>query len=113
MTEQEYLEDNIATVAFHLGRPGARLSVQNDLSGLVVDPGEVLKEVSRRLDNHDALVKALTELLDICESLGDFKNGVVHNCIDEGEVYAGQLIDQARDALTLVGASPQQSAVDK
>lgn len=24
-TEQSYLEDNIATVAFHLGQPGARL----------------------------------------------------------------------------------------
>lgn len=50
MSEQEYLEDNIATVAFHLGRPGARLSVQNDTGiGLVVDPGEVLKEISLRL----------------------------------------------------------------
>lgn len=49
-TEKEYLEDNIATVAFHLGRPGARLSVQNgDLCGLLVEPGEVLKEISRRL----------------------------------------------------------------
>lgn len=49
VTEQEFLEDNIATVAFHLGQPGARLSVSHDGPGLVVDPGEVLKEISRRL----------------------------------------------------------------
>ena len=48
-TEQDFLEDNIATVAFHLGQPGARLSVSHDGPGLVVDPGEVLKEISRRL----------------------------------------------------------------
>lgn len=49
-TEQDYLRDNIATVAFHLGQPGARLSVSHpEKSGLVVEPGEVLKEVSRRL----------------------------------------------------------------
>lgn len=49
-TERPYLEDNIATVAFHLGQPGARLTVSyNDGPRLAVDPGEVLKEVSRRL----------------------------------------------------------------
>lgn len=49
--ERAFLEDNIATVAFHLGRPGARLEVS--LPGwnptLSVDPGEVLQEISRRL----------------------------------------------------------------
>ena len=57
MTEREKLadeaaclEDNIATVAFHLGQPGARLSVQHDKSGLIVDPGDTLKEISRRLE---------------------------------------------------------------
>ncbi len=48
-SEQDYLEDNIATVAFHLGQPGARLSVSHNGPGLIVDPGEVLKEISRRL----------------------------------------------------------------
>lgn len=49
-TEQDYLEDNIGTVAFHLGRPGARLSIAYDGGPkLIVDPGEVLKEISRRL----------------------------------------------------------------
>jgi hypothetical protein len=47
--EREFLEDNIATVSFHLGQPGARLTVSHDGPGLVVDPGEVLKEISRRL----------------------------------------------------------------
>jgi hypothetical protein len=49
-TEQDFLEDNIATMAFHMGHPGASLTV---LVGgeprLVVDPGEVLQEASRRL----------------------------------------------------------------
>lgn len=54
VTEQAFLEDNIATVAFHLGQPGARLSVSHDGPGLVVDPGEVLKEISRRLTRDDA-----------------------------------------------------------
>jgi len=50
--EQQHLEDNIATVAHHLGRPGARLEVRhgNGSAGLVVDPCEVLKVISRRLD---------------------------------------------------------------
>jgi len=50
VTEQDFLEDNIATVAFHLGQPGASLEVR--VTGeprLVVDPGEVLQEISRRL----------------------------------------------------------------
>jgi hypothetical protein len=54
--EQDYLEDNIATVAFHIGRPGARLSVTNDVSGLIVDAGEILKEVSLRLTAHAQLM---------------------------------------------------------
>jgi hypothetical protein len=51
MTREELLalEENIATMAWHLGQPGAKLSVQHDKSGLIVDPGDVLKEISRRL----------------------------------------------------------------
>ena len=48
-TEQAFLEDNIATVAFHLGQPGAKLNVSHDKGALAVDSGEVLKEISRRL----------------------------------------------------------------
>jgi len=29
-TERQFLEENIATVAFHLGQPGAKLSVRSD-----------------------------------------------------------------------------------
>ena len=47
--ECQFLEENIATVAFHLGQPGAKLSVRSDKNALMVDPGEVLKEISRRL----------------------------------------------------------------
>src|SRR6185437_8459649 len=47
--ERQFLEENIATVAFHLGQPGAKLSVRSDKNALMVDPGEVLKEISRRL----------------------------------------------------------------
>lgn len=48
-SEADYLEDNIATVAFHLGQPGAKLSIRSDKDALMVDPGEVLAEISRRL----------------------------------------------------------------
>ena len=48
-TEQDYLEDNIATVAYHLGRPGAKMRVDHQIGGLNVSEGEVLKEISRRL----------------------------------------------------------------
>lgn len=46
------------------------------------------------LDNQiGALVKALTELLDVCESMGDFKD----------PICANEMIDQARNALLLAG----------
>jgi hypothetical protein len=49
-SEQDYLEDNIATLAHHLAQPGAFLCVHYDgAAKLLVDPGEVLKEASRRL----------------------------------------------------------------
>lgn len=70
MTEQEYLEDNISTVAFHIGRPGARMTVGYDGgSQLVVDPGEVLKEISRRLSPAATPMplEALKALSDWCE----------------------------------------------
>jgi hypothetical protein len=68
VSEREYLEDNIATVAFHLGQPGARLSVQHDKSGVLVDPGEVLKEISRRLtaDHAQRPNAALEQIAIVC-----------------------------------------------
>jgi hypothetical protein len=63
VSEREYLEDNIATVAFHLGQPGARLSVQHDKSGVLVDPGAALKEISRRLTADHAQRPAAREAI--------------------------------------------------
>jgi len=56
-TERQFLEENIATVAFHLGQPGAKLSIRSDKGALMVDPGEVLKEISRRLTVTDSQTK--------------------------------------------------------
>lgn len=76
--EQQYLEDNIATVAFHLGQPGARLHIERpyERPGLIVDPGEVLKEISRRLDRPAVTIPA--EYEGILERLirGHINSGV-------------------------------------
>ena len=56
---------------------------------------------------NDPMREALASLLDLCETLGDFKNGVTHNGIDEGEVYASGIFDQARKALALPVPVPQ------
>jgi hypothetical protein len=42
---------------------------------------------------------ALANMLDLCTTMGDFKNGVSHQGIDEGEVYASGAFDQAYAAL--------------
>jgi hypothetical protein len=47
----------------------------------------------------EALEAALRELYDLCQTLGNFKNGVEHQGIDEGEVYASGVFDIARAAL--------------
>lgn len=76
-TEQEFLEDNIATVAFHLGQPGACLGITHKGPGLVVGAGEVLKEISRRLGiaqrpaARDALAQTLLDKdYQDCDSYG-------------------------------------------
>ena len=88
--EKKILEDNIATVAFHLGQPGARLSVQHDKSGLIVDPGYTLKEISRRLEPpppipdgriaREALKDAISQLLPFAE---DGDQPAISACIDK------------------------------
>jgi len=55
--------------------------------------------ICKAVNNHEALVKALSTLLEFAQTQGDFKNGVVHNCIDEGEVFASGVFDEARAAL--------------
>lgn len=116
--ELRHLEDNIATVAHHLGQPGARLSVSHDGPGLVVDPGEVLKEISRRLGIAQAKLDPFVEGA-IAEDakwpdpiLGDAPdkglelkieqllfNRVVRNRI------AGYTIETAQEIVGLIGAA--------
>lgn len=80
-TEQDYLEDNIATVAHHLGQPGACMSVSHSGPGLQVQPGEVLKEISRRLSaaqaepitNAEVLAKRLREAAHYCTQLSSLE----------------------------------------
>lgn len=42
---------------------------------------------------------ALVELYKLCRTLGNFKNGVEHNGIDEGEVYASGVFDRVEAVL--------------
>lgn len=42
---------------------------------------------------------ALVDLYKLCKTLGNFKNGVVHNGIDEGEVYASGVFDRVEAVL--------------
>lgn len=42
---------------------------------------------------------ALVELYKLCKTLGQFKNGVEHNGVDEGEVYASGVFDRVEAVL--------------
>lgn len=42
---------------------------------------------------------ALVDLYKLCRTLGNFKNGVEHNGIDEGEVYASGVFDRVEAVL--------------
>ena len=52
------------------------------------------QEIQRRLTHH-----ALVSLYKLCKTLGNFKNGVEHNGIDEGEVYASGIFDHVEAVL--------------
>lgn len=84
-------------------RPSTDDQSDGMLCGVADVYGENAKEdaefIVRAVNSHDALVKAMTELLEHAESQGDFKNGVSHNGVDEGEVFASGLFDAARAAL--------------
>lgn len=54
--------------------------------------------------------KALEDMLEFCQTQGDFKNGVTHNGIDEGEVWASGVFDNASAALN--SGEQKQSTVD-
>lgn len=99
-TEQGYLEDNIRTVAFHLGRPGARMQVAIDSEGcLIVDPGEVLGEISRRLSVAQGY-EVCGELLFRCaacgtqNSFGPIENAqAIVDCGDDDAIGLANLIE--------------------
>jgi hypothetical protein len=59
--------------------------------------------VIRAVNSHDDLVKALEAMIELCEnaSLDAFKNGVTDptGSVDQGDVYAGEFIQQSREAL--------------
>lgn len=124
MSEQEYLEDNIATVAFHLGQPGARISVHSDSGrvGLVVDPGEVLKEVSRRIESHKALLadvarikvqrdNALLDMERFMKATGEAHGAIrsylatFDRCGGSESVSAGEFAEGRQRMRDLVGGS--------
>lgn len=44
---------------------------------------------------------ALVELYKLCKTLGNFKNGVEYNGIDEGDVYASGVFDRVETALRM------------
>jgi hypothetical protein len=62
--EARFLEDNISTVAFHLTQPGASLRIDSDRTGLAVDPGAVLQEISKRLSVGAAIAAGPHDLLN-------------------------------------------------
>lgn len=70
------------------------------MTDIVGDEGvEAVAELMNRGDRCPTLAKALEDLLDLCLKAGDFKNGVTHQGIDEGEVFASGIFDQAQAAL--------------
>lgn len=91
-TEQEFLEDNIATVAHHLRQDGARLEIDHRESGkvgLIVEPGEVLREIARRLS------VAQPPLMQIAapgnDQLSKLWNAIVENTKGDG-FWIGEIL---------------------
>ncbi len=105
-TEQGFLEDNIATVAFHLCQPGASLNVNHDKGGLRVDPGEVLKEVSRRLSAAQASLEARDNDIGILLSALRFHEEAVGEAFDdEGGIIAQIEADHKARQPALIASS--------
>jgi DNA-binding SARP family transcriptional activator len=68
--------------------------------------GRATHEIERLRETHEAdtaeierLLAALKDMVHIATQIGNFRNGVEHNGIDEGEVIAGRYIDQACAAI--------------
>ncbi len=54
------------------------------------------------ITSHYTIKKAaLDALYNLCLAHGNFKNGVEHQGIDEGEVYASGILDQVQSALLI------------
>jgi hypothetical protein len=103
-TEQEYLEDNISTVAWHLGRPGAHVTISYDGGAkLVVSLGNVLAEIARRLESYPAQQPDVRSRLarECIENL---------NATDDGDP-AGNLINVLKRGFVSLGwAQPSLAA---
>jgi len=116
-TELAFLEDNVATLAHHLGRPGARLSVTHDGPGLVVDAGEVLKEVSRRLGAAQAAPVPPFDVgyiagIILAGILDDWENGAYgHETRESAKRLSSELAERicARFGATPVSSTPDGS----
>lgn len=67
------------------------------MAKLLADTGRERDEARSQLGKR---TEALKELFDLCLTVGDFKNGVTHQGIDEGEVFAGGIFDKAKAALS-------------
>lgn len=60
-------------------------------------------QIDKLTAENESLRAALSELLNLCFTMGDFKNGVSHQGIDEGEVFASGVFDNAQAALADTG----------
>ncbi len=52
------------------------------------------------VDRSGAIRRAAWDVLQMCLAHGDFRNGVEHSGLDEGDVLAGNLLDALRHAFT-------------
>ena len=62
---------------------------------------QVAAELRRLHEVNAELGEALRMLVEMCDAVGNFENGVTDetNSFDEGTFYAGQVIDKAKAAI--------------
>jgi len=62
-----------------------------------------LLDMIQQLQGRERVLRDALELLTgMCESVGNFSNGVTHQGMDQGDIMAGQVIDRARELLDKV-----------